>query len=135
MTGSGPQDRLGRVPGPPPRAEPWAGGSPAVVLTAVLGVLGLLTALNEGALAVSLFFSASALAALPLALADRPGGKALGYALLGAASAGLALLLVLSPLLTGDEQRRMRTSDPVIEDDRPSLPGPARPTSTPTPDG
>lgn len=110
-------------------------GSPAVLLTAGCGLLGLLLALNAGAFAVSLFFSAASLAALPMALADRPGARVLRFALLGAGSAVLALALVLVPLLTGTVQREQRTSDPVFTgEETPSLPEPARERSAaPTP--
>ena len=101
-------------------------GSPAVVLTFALGMAGLLTALSASAFAVSLFLSASALAALPMALADRPGASPLRFALLGAGSAVLGLVLVLVPLLGGSVARDGRTVDPPRELDRPVAPAPAR---------
>ena len=109
-------------------------GSPAVVITLLSGLLGLLVSLNAGGFAIALFLCAVSLAALPLALADRPGARSVRFALLGAAMAVLGLVLVLVPQLTGSAQQDARTRDPLRVDDRPSSPGPARPTPT-TPAG
>ena len=120
---------------PHPDDADRSAGSPAVVLTAVFGLLGLLLALNAAAFALSLFLSSASLATLPMALADRPAARTLRFALLGAASAVLALALVLVPLLTGQVQRDVRTTDPArTGEETPSLPEPAPPRSaTPTP--
>lgn len=131
MTAGPGRDRVGGVDDRLAPDAPAGTGSPAVLLTAGLGLVGLLTSLNGGAFALSLFFSAAALAALPMALADRPRGRPLAVTTLGAASAVLGLVLVLVPLVTGEAQRTERTSDPVREDDRPKLPGRASPTATP----
>ena len=127
--------RLGGVPDPaatdPATPTEPSSGSPAVAITLASGLAGLLLSLNRGAFAVALFFCAVGLAALPLALADRPGGRSLRFALLGGASALLGLALVLVPLLTGQAQRDARTTDPLRVDDRPAVPAPARATPTP----
>lgn len=117
----------GEAPGvPDPTDDVRSAGSPAVVLTAAAGLVGLLLALNPAAFAVSLFFSATSLAALPMALADRPGARRLRFALLGAASAALALALVLVPLLGGQAQREQRAPEPDSTGVQvPDLPGPA----------
>lgn len=119
--------RLGRVPDPAAPAEPST-GSPAVVITLASGLAGVLLSLNTGGFAVSLFFCAVALAALPLALADRPGGRAVRFALLGGLMAVVGLALTLVPQLTGQAQRDARNTDPLRVDDRPAAPGPARTT-------
>ena len=106
-------------------------GSPAVAITLASGLVGLVLSLNAGGFAVALFFCAVALAALPLALADRPGGRAVRLALLGGLSALVGLALVLVPQLTGEQQRGARGSDPLRVDDRPAVPGPARAPATP----
>ncbi len=112
---------------PAPDASPRSAGSPAVVVTAGCGVLGLLVALNPAAFPIALFLAAVSLAALPMALGDRPPARLLRFALVGAACAVLALVLVLLPLLTGGTQRDERRSDPVFTgEETPSVPKPAR---------
>lgn len=118
------------MPDPTAPAEPST-GSPAVAITLASGLVGLLLSLNAGAFAVALFFCAVSLAALPLAIGDRPGARSLRFALLGGVMAALGLLLVLVPQLTGQAQRDARNTDPLRVDDRPVAPGPARPTATP----
>ena len=106
-------------------------GSPAVTITVASGLVGLLLSLSAAGFAVALFFCAVALAALPMALADRPGGRAVRFALLGGLCAVVGLVLVLVPLLGGEQQRGARTGDPLRVDDRPAAPGPARASATP----
>lgn len=120
--------RLGGVPAPD---TDRASGSPAAVITVLGGLVGLLLSLNRGALAVALFCCAGALAVLPLALADRPGGRAVRFALLGGLMALVGLAVALVPQLTGQASRDARTSDPLRVDDRPAAPGPARPPTPP----
>lgn len=126
MTGPGAGGRLPGVDAP----EQDRTGSPAVAIALGAGVLGLLTSLNTGGLAVSLFFSATALAALPMVLADRPGGRALRFALLGAACAVLGLVLALGPQLFGEQQRSVRETEQT-RDDEGRLPEAPAPTATP----
>ncbi|MCW2607009.1 MAG: hypothetical protein JWO60_1702 [Frankiales bacterium] len=103
-------------------AAPWT-RSPAVVITVVTGVLALLLSLNSGGFALALFFGAAALAALPMALADRPGPRGVRLAVLGAGMGVVALCLVLAPLLFGEQQQADRDRDPArSSQDRPSLP-------------
>lgn len=130
MTPRAAHGRLGGVPDPTAPAEPST-GSPAVAITLASGLVGLLLSLNAGAFAVALFFCAVSLAALPLAVADRPGARSLRFALLGGLMAALGLALVLVPQLTGQAQNDARNTDPLRVDDRPLAPGPARPTPTP----
>lgn len=106
-------------------SAPWT-RSPAVVVAIVSGVLSVLLSLNSGAFAIALFAAAVALAALPMALADRPGPKGVRLAALGAGMGVVTLLLVLGPLLTGDAQRAAREKDPARStSDRPAVPRPA----------
>jgi hypothetical protein len=81
----------------PHRPREPSTGSPAVAITLASGLVGLLLSLNAGAFAVALFFCAVSLAALPLAVGDRPGGRSLRFALLGGLMAALGLALVLVP--------------------------------------
>lgn len=115
------------MPAPlPPDRDP-ATGSPATTITAVAGLLGLVVSLGAAAYVLSLFLSAVSLAALPLALGDRPGRRPLRLALLGAVCAVLAIVLVLVPLLTGEQQIRDRR-EPAPR--RVSLSAPVSPPTT-----
>ena len=129
MTADLGRGRLGRVDAP---AEPRA-GSPAVAITVAAGLVGLLLSLSSGGFALALFLGLTSLAAQPMALSDRPGAKGVQMALLGAAMGLLALVLVLVPLLTGDQQRADRRQDPGRSQDAPSLPrasAPAAPSAS-----
>lgn len=129
MTAAGPEGRLPDVDADTEHRT----GSPAVAITLGAGLVGLLLSLNDGGFAMSLFFSLVALAALPLALADRPGGRSVRWALLGAASGLLGLLLVLGPLLYGEQQRASRDEDPPrsTEGRQPTVR--VQPSASPTP--
>lgn len=111
-------------------AEPRA-GSPATALTLVAGLVGLLLSLNAGGFALALFLGLTSLAALPMALADRPGAKAVRLAVLGAGMGVLSLVLVLVPLLSGAQQTAERQKDPGRSQDVPSLPRSSPPASPP----
>ncbi len=113
----------------PPAPSAPAGGSPAVVVTVLAGLVGLLVSLNRGGFAIALFLAAVSLAALPMALADKPGAKAVRLALLGGAMGALALVLVLGPLLFGDAEQAERDKSPArARTDVPSTPAPPRAT-------
>ena len=120
-----PRDPEGRLDGVTAPDAERSTGSPAVAITVASGLVGLLLSLNAGGFAVALFFCAVALAALPMALADRPGGRAVRFALLGGLCAVIGLVLALVPQLGGEQQRGARTGDPLRVDDRPASPGPA----------
>ncbi len=111
---------------------PWT-QSPAVVVTVLAGLAGLLLSLNSGGFAIALFLGAVSLAALPMALADHPGARSVRLAVLGAGMGALALVLVLGPLLFGQQQQADRRQDPTRStQDSPTLPLPA---SVPSPTG
>lgn len=105
--------------------------SPAAVITVAAGLLGLLLSLNSGGFAIALFLSAVSLAALPLALGDRPGPRIVRFVLLGGAMAVLGLVLVLGPLLFGEAQQADRERDPA----RSSRDVPSVPRQAPAPTG
>lgn len=121
----------------PPQRPPATGGSPAVVITLVAGLLGLLLSLNSGGFALALFLGAVSLAALPMALSDKPGPRGVQLALLGGATGALALVLVLGTLLFGGPQEDARNSSPArARTDVPSTPRPVTTTpAQPTPTG
>lgn len=110
------------MPGPPPPDRAESAGSPAAAVTSVAGLLALLVSLNDAAYIMSLFFSAVSLAALPLAVADRPGGRLLRFAFLGAGSAVVAAALVVVPLLTSDQAKAGRTEPPPARVSLPAAP-------------
>ena len=65
---------------------------------------------------------------------DKPGARAVRFALLGAGMGGLALVLVLGTLLFGDDQRVEREKSPArARTDVASTP--AAVTASPTPPG
>ncbi|MCW2777884.1 MAG: hypothetical protein JWN17_1609 [Frankiales bacterium] len=98
-------------------------GSPASVITVGAGLVGLLVSLNSGAFPVALFLCAVSLAALPLALSDRPGARLVRVVVLGGLMAALGLCLALGPLLFGDTQRADRARNPARSNaDVPSTP-------------
>jgi hypothetical protein len=88
----------------PVRPEP---GSPAATITTGAGLLGLLVSLSH-AWPIALFLCAVALAALPLAIGDRPHRTLLRRALLGGAAAVVGLVIVVVPLLFGADQKAAR---------------------------
>lgn len=99
----------GGVPdhGPSSSDEP-SSGSPAAAATLGCGVAAVVLSLSAGAASLSLFLALAALAALPMALADKAGRRATKQAVTGTACAVLALVLVGNALLFSDAQRERR---------------------------
>jgi hypothetical protein len=102
------------VPPPPrgsrparPRAVRPQPGSPAAALSFGAGLLGLLVSLSH-AWPVALFLCAVSLAALPMAVGDRPHRTLLRRAFVGGVAAVLGIVVVLVPLLFGAQQKQDR---------------------------